>query len=474
VTTPTELLEGFGNELRVGPWTATESALLDDDFTPPTLCAAANQAAGETGGTGAAAAALAAAEEEQPRLTIFTTLLRDAARDDPPAGSLSGVPFAVKDLFDVEGVVTLAGSKAKAADAPATADATAVARLRGAGAVLVGATNMDEFAYGFTTENSHYGTTRNPHDPERLAGGSSGGSAAAVAAGIVPLALGTDTNGSVRVPASFCGVYGLRPTSGRVPLSGATLFAASFDAVGILARSVGDVALTLDVIAGPDGIDPCCRLTSESPFTSFLGAERPLRAVRSAGELWAGAQPHVLDAVERVAAALGARGALELPEVGRARAAASVMTAAEGAERHQQLLRRNPEIVDPRVRGRFLAGLDVPATDYLAAQRFRRWWRRQVLGLLAEVDVLVLPTTACTAPRLDEPLIEIDGITLPVGAVLGRFTQPLSFIGLPALSVPVRRSGGLPIGVQLASRPGEEGLLLAAAALLEAAGVVSP
>jgi aspartyl-tRNA(Asn)/glutamyl-tRNA(Gln) amidotransferase subunit A len=180
----------------------------------------------------------------------------------------------------------------------------------------------------------------------------------------------------------------------------------------------------------------------------------------------------VHEAAERVVDALAATRVLELPDVVLARAAATVITAAEGADQHQQLLRERPELVDPRVRDRFLAGLGVAATDYLAAQRFRRWWQAQVLRLLDDVDVLVLPTVACAAPLIDQATIEVGGVVLPTGAAPGRFTQPLSFIGLPALSVPLAGPGGLPLGVQLAGRPGGDGALLATAAALEAAGVV--
>jgi AtzE family amidohydrolase len=458
-----DLLERMAGLLRDGAdWAAIDPAPTFD--ATARLVDAVPAGSGKPVGRVADAPAGVAAE-----LNVFTSVFRDAPRPGP----LADMTFAVKDLFDVEGVVTLAGSVAKADDPPATADATAVARLRRAGAQLIGATNMDELAYGFTTENSHYGPTRNPHDPERVAGGSSGGSAVAVATSLARVALGTDTNGSVRIPAAFCGVFGLRPTYGLVPRTGSALFAPSFDAVGPLARTVGDLALVLDAIAGPDWIDPTCIRVRAEPFISFLArGVAGLRVARAAGELWDAATPEVHDAAERVAAALGATEMLELPEVGRARAAAIVITAAEGADQHQELLRTTPEIVDVRVRDRFLAGLGVSATDYLAAQRFRRAWQARVLPLLDEVDVLVLPTVACTAPLIDQPTIEIGGVVLPTGAVLGRFTQPLSFIGLPALSVPLAGADGLPIGVQLAGRPGTDGILLAAAAALETAGVV--
>ena len=214
-------------------------------------------------------AALARIATRGPAVNAFTTVLAAqaradadrvdaalAARRDP--GPLAGVPFAVKDLFDIAGVTTLAGSKINAERPAATRDAAAVGALRRAGAVLLGALNMDEYAYGFTTENSHYGPTRNPHDPTRVAGGSSGGSGAAVGAGLVPLTLGSDTNGSVRVPAALCGVFGLKPTYGRVSRAGSTLFAGSFDHVGAIGRSIRDVTAALDCLQGPDPEDPVC------------------------------------------------------------------------------------------------------------------------------------------------------------------------------------------------------------------------
>ena len=214
-------------------------------------------------------ASLASIRAHNDKLNCFTRVLerealaaadtvdrRIAAGGDP--GPLAGVPFAAKNLFDIAGVTTLAGSKILAGNPPAAQDATAVERLKRAGAVLVGATNMDEFAYGFVTENAHYGVTRNPHDQSRVAGGSSGGSAASVAAGMVPLSLGSDTNGSIRVPAAFCGVYGLKATYGRISRAGAFLFAASFDHVGPFARSTRDLAVAFDVLHGPDPRDPVC------------------------------------------------------------------------------------------------------------------------------------------------------------------------------------------------------------------------
>lgn len=425
---------------------------------------------------------LSRAERLHEQFNLFTTIRAKGARADAAViarrsdrgeslGSLAGRTVAVKDQFDVEGIVTLAGSKMLADSPPAAADATAVARLRGSDALLIGATNMDEFAYGFSTENTHYGTTRNPHDPARIAGGSSGGSAAAVASGAVDLALGTDTNGSVRIPAAFCGVFGLRPTYGLVPRSGTVAFSPSFDVVGVLARDVMTLALGLDAIAGPDGHDPSVARAFggvESALGAGIGG---LRVAHGSGELWRGADDEVLEATVQVADALGSVGSLAIPDVDRARAAAMVITAAEGADQHRAELLSDPEAFDPAVIERFLAGLTVRAIDYVACQRYRRDFCNRVRTLFANVDVLVIPTVACAAPYIGQSTLEIGGITLPTGAVLGRFTQPISFIGLPALSVPVL-GHGLPIGVQLVGRPFSEAVLCAAAAYLEAKGIV--
>jgi Asp-tRNA(Asn)/Glu-tRNA(Gln) amidotransferase A subunit family amidase len=334
-----------------------------------------------------------------PTLNCFTDTLADRARAEAAridatlaAGAMGGVPFAVKNLFDVAGIPTRAGSRLYCERPPAVRDATAIRRLTTAGAVLVGTLNMDEFAYGFTTENSHYGPTRNPHDLRRVAGGSSGGAGAAVAAGLVPLALGSDTNGSIRVPASFCGVFGFKPTYGRVSRAGTVLFAGSFDHVGPLARSVRDLAAAFDALQGPDPDDPVC---SAADF-------------------------------------------------------------------------------DPMTRDRFLAGAVIPATTLLRAQRFRAWYRERVRELFQSVDVVLAPTTPCVAPLIGQTdWGKIGGVEVFVRAHLGLFTQPLSFIGLPVISVPVARQGRLPLGVQLVGPPWSEARLLRVASVLEATGVVA-
>ena len=396
-------------------------------------------------------------------------------------GPLGGMPFAVKNLFDVEGVVTLAGSRILAADAPATRDATAVSRLRAAGAILVGCLNMDEFAYGFTTENAHSGTTANPHDPERLAGGSSGGSAAAVAASLVPLALGSDTNGSIRVPASLCGVYGLKPTYGRLSRAGTYPFVGSLDHVGPFARSVRDLALAYDAMQGPDASDPVQARRAAEPAADALaddaaagrgGGSEPLRVGRLTGWFVGGASAQAHDAVARVAAALGGARDVELPESARARSAAFCISAAEGGALHLPALRRRATEYDPATRERLLAGALLPAAAVVQAQRFRAWYRRQVLAAFRDFDVLLAASTPFPAPRRDRATIILDGVEVSARANLGLYTQPISFVGLPAVSVPVLGTGALPIGVQLITRPFAEALALRLAARLERTGTV--
>lgn len=418
-------------------------------------------------------------------LNCFTALLADAALADArridaavaagaDAGPLAGVPFAVKNLFDVAGLTTLAGSRINAERPPALHDAAAVAALRRAGAVLVGAVNMDEYAFGFSTENTHYGPTRNPHDTARMAGGSSGGSAAAVAAGFVPLALGTDTNGSVRVPASLCGVFGLKPTYGRVSRTGVALFSQSLDHVGALARSVRDLALAFDGMAGPDAADPACTTRPPEPTVGQLGASiADVRVAVAEGAFVEDCEPEVLAVLEQVARGLGADARVTLPAVDVAGDAASLITHAEAANLHLADLRSRPEDFDPMTRDRFLAGALLPAAWVAQAQRFRAWFRARALEVFAHADVLLLPTTPFPAPPIGESTRTIAGREVVTRAHLGACTRPWSFIGFPALSLPVQRAGALPVGLQLVGRPYEEGLLLRVAAALEADGIVS-
>jgi AtzE family amidohydrolase len=416
---------------------------------------------------------------QNPQLNCFTTLTTDRAyrqanhvdaamaRGTTPA-SLAGVPFAVKNLFDIAGITTLAGAKINQDNPPAVQDATAITRLEQAGAVLVGALNMDEYAYGFVTINEHFGITPNPHDPTRMSGGSSGGSAAAVAAGLVPVALGSDTNGSIRVPASLCGVYGLKPTYGRLSRAGAYLFSASLDHVGPFARSVQDLALVYDAMQGPDDRDPVCANRPAEPVIPDLESGiAGLRMARLGGHFDRGMEPAVRDGLMQVATALNIKDVVELPETHRARSAAYIITACEGSQLHLERLRQRPMDFDKATRERFLAGALIPNGWYVQAQRLRRWYRDRACALFASYDVLIAPTTPCVAPPLEQTTLEIDGETYPLRPHLGFYTQPLSFIGLPVISVPIHPPGQLPIGVQLIAAPYQEQHLFRVAQFLE-------
>ncbi|MEH2036458.1 AtzE family amidohydrolase [Nostoc sp.] len=406
-------------------------------------------------------------------LTDAALIDREIAQGNHP-GVLAGVPFAVKNLFDIAGFTTLAGSKINAENPEATQDATAVAKLKQAGAVLLGALNMDEYAYGFVTENSHYGATYNPHDLQRVAGGSSGGSAAAVAAGLVPLTLGSDTNGSIRVPAALCGVFGFKPTYGRLSRAGVALFSSSFDHIGPFTRSVQDMAMVFDVLQGEDDRDPIC--TKRPPELCLPQLKQDISDIRiaiAADYFTKGAEPAALAAVQKVADAIEVNEYVIIPEADRARAAAFVITASEGANLHLDKLRFRPEDFDPATRDRFLAGALIPSSWYLQAQRFRRWYRDRVREVFQNVDVILAPTTPISAPLIGQQTMILDDEEILVRPHLGLFTQPLSFIGLPVLSVPMQCQNALPLGVQLIAAPYNEALILRVAAALEAKGVIS-
>ncbi len=388
-------------------------------------------------------------------------------------GPLAGVPFAVKNLFDIQGLPTRAGSAINRGRAPATADAPLIERLEAAGAVLIGGLNMGEYAYDFTGENVHDGASRNPHDPTRMTGGSSGGSGAAVAGGLVPLALGSDTNGSIRVPASLCGVFGLKPTYGRLSRAGTFPFVASLDHVGPLARNVTDLALAYDAMQGPDPADPACDPRPPEPVMPGIGfGIEGLRIAVASGYFEQGASDQALAAVAACAAALGASRRVELPAAGAARAAAYLITASEGAALHLDRLRTRAAEFDPATRDRLIAGALLPGALVHQAQRFRRWYRAQVLEALAEVDILLAPATPCSAPAIGQVMMDLAGAQVPVRANLGIFTQPISFIGLPVVAVPVQ-NGPMPIGVQVIAHPWREDLALRAARFLEQSGAAA-
>jgi len=411
--------------------------------------------------------ALQAASALDARLAVGDTTVK--------ALPLLGVPFAVKNLFDVAGLTTLAGSKIERAQPAAVRDGPLVARLQAAGAVLVGALNMDEYAYGFTTENTHEGATHNPHDLTRTAGGSSGGSAAAVAAGQVPFTLGSDTNGSIRVPSSLCGSFGLKPTYGRLPRNGTYPFVASLDHLGPFARSARDLALVYDLMQGFDGHDPACVARPADPTSEGLAlGVSGLRIATLGGYFVDHAGAEARAAVARVSQALGVKRSVELPEVARARAAAFIISNAEGGALHLPDLRSRAADFDPLSRDRFLAGALLPAAWVQQAQRVRRWFALRAAELFQEVDVLLAPATPCAATTLGTEWIEINGQRLAARPSMGLLTQPISCIGLPVCAVPVWGCHPLlPIGVQVIAAPWREDLVLRVAQRLQTLGIAS-
>src|SRR5271169_1058883 len=348
---------------------------------------AAAVTAGRVSATHIVEAALARIRERDPLLNSFTAvterraLARAQVLDEARAKGerlppLAGVPFAVKNLFDIAGLPTLAGSKINRDLPPATRDAALIERLEAAGAILVGALNMGEYAYDFTGQNVHDGPSRNPHNIEHMTGGSSGGSAAAVAGGLVPIALGSDTNGSIRVPSSFCGLFGLKPTYGRLSRAGTFPFVASLDHVGPLARSVGDLALSYDSMLGRDDRDPAqadrpAAVASPTLDDSVAG----LHIATLGGYFARSADPSAIAAVDTVARALKADRVVELAGADAARSAAYLITMVEAAALHFERLRTRARDFDPDVGDRLIAGAMLPGVWVAQAQRFRRRFR---------------------------------------------------------------------------------------------------
>lgn len=429
---------------------------------------------------------LQAVEQHNPALNAWTEMtgprmLKEAADVDAQRqrgetlSPLAGIPYAVKNLFDVAGHTTLAGASLFSDRPAARADAFAVDKLRRSGALLSGMLNMDAYAYGFTTENSHYGATHNPRDLSRVAGGSSGGSAAAVAAGLVHFSLGTDTNGSIRVPASLCGIFGLKPTFGRLSRSGSHPFVASLDHIGPLARRVEDLALVYDLL---QGADPTDAFQAAHPLAATLpglsqGSEG-LRCGVLGGFFARWCDEDARAAVAVVAAALDAQEEVLMPDAELARSAAFIMTAAEGGNHYLPALRQMPEQFEPNSRERLLAGAMMPGAWYVQAQRFRRHFQQQVLPLFDRFDVLIAPATPCSAITIGQQTLSIQGESLPAKASMGMLTQPISFLGLPVCTVPLATRSGLPIGLQLIARPFNEEAVLRAAWALEQRGMTIP
>ena len=434
---------------------------------------AAAVAAGRATATAVTEAALARIAAENPTVNAYTEVTAARARAEAaavdaalaagrPVGPLAGVPYAVKNLFDVAGLPTRAGSRINRERAPAEADAALVQRMTAAGAVLLGTLNMGEYAYDFTGENAHDGPCRNPHDPARMSGGSSSGCGAATAAGIAPVSLGSDTNGSLRVPASLCGIFSLKPTFGRLSRAGTFPFVDSLDHLGPMARSATDLALAYDVLRDPGAAAP------EAPGRPRIGI--------LGGWFHDNAGETARAAVARVAEALAPHAdlaPLRLDAAEAGRAAAYLLTNAESAEFHLPRLRTRAAEFDPDTRDRFLAGALLPAAWLARARRVRHWWLERALSAFAQHDLLLAPATPCPAPVSGARTLEIAGRTFPLRPTLGLLAQPFSCIGLPVVTVPVFEPGALPIGVQIIAAPWREAAALRAARLLETLGTAT-
>lgn len=383
-------------------------------------------------------------------------------------GPLHGVPIGVKDVIDVAGTRTTAASTILA-DNVATADAAVVTRLRRAGAVIVGKLNTHEFAWGASTTSEAFGPARNPWDTERICGGSSGGSGAAVAADLVPGALGTDTAGSVRIPAALCGVTGIRPTTGRVPNRGVIPVSWTYDTVGPLARTAEDCALLLDAIAGPDAEDASTTPIPGEPCLDGIGRGVEGLRIGVVAYLFEDVplDPRVGAAVEAAVSELEGLGAsverLEAPFLRRAEVVQQLVMLPEAAEAHLPWLRTRLADYGADVRARLLAGLLLPASAPITGQRARRALAREARPLFERFDLLAAPEMPIVAPRIGEDPVEVAGETLPYRLALIPFNSPWSCLGLPTASVPCGFVDGLPVGLALTGRRLAEGTVLRAA-----------
>jgi aspartyl-tRNA(Asn)/glutamyl-tRNA(Gln) amidotransferase subunit A len=426
--------------------------------------------------------AITAIAERDGDLNAFITVVSEPARTRARAldseraqgkcrGPLHGVPVAVKDLFYARGIRTTGGSKLFEDFIPSF-DAAVVERLETAGAVIVGKTNLHELAYGVTSNNPHFGPVHNPHKLDCVPGGSSGGSGAAVAAGIVPMAMGTDTGGSIRIPAAFCGTVGLKPTFGRVSKFGCMPLGLSLDHMGPLTMTVRDAAITLNAIAGHDPRDPN---TSARPVEDYLPRESPsLAGVRIGWPM-----NFYLDALDSevriavgrarsIAESLGATMVnVRVPDIAALNTLSRVILMSEASAVLERYMgdrsKFGSDVLALLDQGRLL-----PATDYVNAQRARRVMQQEFQQLFQTIDCLFTPASPIPAPRIDQKTVLIDGAEEDIRLASTRFVRGINALGLPALSLPCgSTAAGLPIGLQIVGRAFEEKLLLEVGAALE-------
>jgi aspartyl-tRNA(Asn)/glutamyl-tRNA(Gln) amidotransferase subunit A len=417
-------------------------------------------------------------EQLEPQLGAFITVTGDAALDAARAldqagtkgagGPLQGVPIALKDLFDTAGVRTTAGSKIFADRVP-SANAEVVRRLLEDGAIVIGKTNLHEWAFGVTTQNPHFGPTRNPWDPSRIPGGSSGGSGAALAAGLCYGALGSDTGGSIRIPASLCGIVGLKPTFGRVSVRGSVPLAWSLDHAGPMARTVRDVALLYAAIAGFDTEDPTSAdMDLDDPLAEIEDGVRGLRLGLPRQHFFAGTEPEIVSAVREAARLLEREGAvveeIDLPRTEALLPTQTAIIGTEAAAFHRERMGERPQDFGADVLERLRRGAKVAGAEYVLARREQLEIRHAWIRALGDYAAVLTPTTAIAAPPADGQ------DALAQAARLTARTSPFNLTGLPAMSIPCGlTSEGLPMGLQIASGPWMESRVLRVARSYERA-----
>ena len=410
----------------------------------------------------------------------FVKVLRDEALQEAEAadhmlraghylGPLHGVPVAIKDILTTAGITTTAGSKILA-DWKPEQDATVVRKLRQAGAVIIGKTNLHEFAFGVTTENPHYGNTRNPWNPDHVPGGSSGGSGAAVAMGMGYMAIGTDTGGSIRIPATLCGVSGIKPTYGRVSRFGCLPLSWSLDHVGPLARTAEDCARALQVLAGHDPLDPTSANRPVPNYLATLNDSIEGLTIGIPGDpFWDPIDPEVEAAVRAgidVLKGLGARIVdVEFPLADDLVAMQTTILFADAAAYHHRWMRERPQDYDSRVLAGLQQGATVPAVDYVNAQRLRAVLREKMNDVYRRVDLLAMPTTPVTAPKIGQAYetVAVGNGQMQLTRALTRNMSPFNLLGVPVMTVPCGFSSDeLPIGLQIAGRAFDEATVLRA------------
>lgn len=426
-----------------------------------------------------------------PRLNAFQTVTAERAMEDArradrelasghDRGPFHGIPIAHKDLFCTQGILTTSGSKVFASFIPEH-DAEVVRRFSDAGAVLLGKTAMHEHAYGISSNNPHYGPVRNPWDEQRIPGGSSGGSGAAIAAGLALLATGSDTGGSIRVPASYCGVVGLKPTFGLVSKRGVLPLGFSLDTAGPIAATVRDVAAALNVMAGGDLRDPSSAQRAAQDYTPPDEADlHGIRIGLPRHFFYEKLDPQIDNAVHLMAYTAQDLGAtleeVRVPDGEQLNAIAQITLLAEAAAVHEPYLRKQRAAYGDDVRALLEMGRLVPATDYLQAQRIRRRILGVYRNLFKKVDCLLVPCTPITAPLIGENEVEIGGVKEDVRLATTRLVRGVNALGLPALAMPAGLARGrMPIGLQLIGPAWSEALLLRIGAALEdRAGSIGP